>query len=80
VIRDLSFVLNRNWRLWGQAARKRVAVSARERALGRPLLVFDIFTNSSCSSEVRNAKGCVCTSLLLGEAAVSELQKRNRSG
>ena len=57
-----------------------MAVSAGERALGRPLLVFDIFTDSSSSSEVQNAKGCVCTSLLPGEVAVRELQKRNCSG
>jgi hypothetical protein len=57
-----------------------VAVSAGERALGRPLLVFDIFTDSSSSSEVQNAKGRVCTLLLPGEVAVRELQKRNCSG
>ena len=42
-------------------------MSAGERSLGRPLMVFDIFTDSSCSCGERNAKGCVCTGLLHGE-------------
>jgi hypothetical protein len=33
------------------------------RALDRPLVVFEIFTDSSSSSNGQNAKGCVCTSL-----------------
>jgi len=47
--------------------RGRVAVSAGERSPGRPLMVFDIFTDSSCSCGERNAKGCVCTGILHGE-------------
>jgi hypothetical protein len=44
-----------------------VAGSARERVLARRPVVFDIFTDSSCSCGERNAKRCVCTWLLPGE-------------
>jgi len=38
-----------------------VALSVGERALKRPLVVFEIFTDSSCSCGARKAKGSVCT-------------------
>jgi hypothetical protein len=62
-----SFVLNRNWQFWGRAVRGRVAVSARGCAPDRRLVLFDIFTDSSSSCGVRNAKRCVWTGLLPGE-------------
>jgi|GEM_PF-4240194 hypothetical protein len=48
-------------------ARGRSVESSGGRALGRPLVLFDIFTDSSSSSGGRNAKGCVCTGLVRGE-------------
>ena len=62
-----SFVLNRNWRFGGRSTQGRLAGSTGKGALERPQVRFEIFTDSSSSCGARNAKRCVCTSLVPGE-------------
>src|SRR5271156_6059159 len=75
-----SFVLNRNWRFWRQAARRRTAWSAGGKALDRSRAVLDIFTNSSCTCAARNAKRCVCTFCFAAPAVRHPTQNNPRRG
>jgi hypothetical protein len=59
-----SFVLNRSWRFGGGLTLGRLADSAAGRALDRPAVMFDIFTDSSSTCGAQNAKRSVCTSLV----------------
>ena len=67
-----SFVLNRNWRFEVRSIPGRRAGSTDVGALERPRVRFEIFTDSSSSCGVQNAKRCVCTSLELGEGHRSQ--------
>jgi hypothetical protein len=62
-----SFVSNRNWvfRRWEEPGRR--GSGAGEGVLNRLAVAFEIFTDSSSSCGMRNAKGCVCTFLLPGK-------------
>ena len=62
-----SFVLNRIWRFGGRSSAGRLASSTDGRALERPQVRFEIFTDSSSSCCARNAKRCVCTSPVFRE-------------
>ena len=62
-----SFVLNRNWRFGERSTPGWLAGGVGGRALERPRVRFDIFTDSSSSGGTRIAKRCVCTSVVPGE-------------